>query len=261
MILTFTAPQLRQLNKMVAPVSHRIKEQQLWLSPERCIFWEEEKALILSDLHFGKTGHFRKSGIAVPPSVYREDLHRLLTQIQYFQPRKLLIVGDLFHSRENLELTLFKKWREDLAHVDVHLIEGNHDILSKDWYTQAGITVHTGELQIGPFGFIHDITESGCSAYCFSGHIHPGIWISGMGKQALRLPCFYFGEAFAVLPAFSRFTGCAAIDPAPNANVFAIIPPTPAERTHIPRGRNRSTLVDVPPPVITPRSSTILQLQ
>ena len=30
------------------------------------MFWEEEKALIVSDLHFGKTGHFRKSGIAVP---------------------------------------------------------------------------------------------------------------------------------------------------------------------------------------------------
>ena len=246
---------------MVAPISHRIKDQQLWLSPERCIFWEEEKALILSDLHFGKTGHFRKSGIAVPPSVYREDLHRLLTQIQYFQPRKLLIVGDLFHSRENQELHPFKKWREDLAHVEVHLIEGNHDILSKDWYTQAGITVHTDELQIGPFGFIHDITESGCSAYCFSGHIHPGVWISGLGRQGLRFPCFYFGESYAVLPAFGRFTGCVAIDPAPNANVFAIIPPTPAEKTYIPRGRNRSTLVDALPPAGKPRQSTIFQLQ
>src|SRR6185503_19309709 len=126
---------------MQAPFSYRIREQQLWLSPERCIFWEEEKALILSDLHFGKTGHFRKSGIAVPPSVYKEDLHRLLTQIQYFQPRQLLIVGDLFHSRENSELTLFRRWREDLSDVHVRLIKGNHDILEEDWYKEAGIEV------------------------------------------------------------------------------------------------------------------------
>lgn len=249
---------------MTAPFSHRIKDQQLWLSPERCIFWEEEKALILSDLHFGKTGHFRKSGIAVPPSVYREDLHRLLTQIQYFQPRQLLIVGDLFHSRENQELTLFRRWREDLGHLAVLLIKGNHDILEEGWYANAGITVHTEQLHIGDFAFIHDITEQKeCKAYCFSGHIHPGVWISGMGKQALRFPCFYFGEDYAVLPAFSRFTGTASIDPSPNANVFAILPPAPAERQHIPRGRGRQTPGTMPATVMAgkTRAGSILQLQ
>jgi hypothetical protein len=40
------------------------REQHFWLSPERVIYWEDEKALILSDSHFGKTGHFRKSGRA-----------------------------------------------------------------------------------------------------------------------------------------------------------------------------------------------------
>ncbi len=246
---------------MQAPFSYRIKEQQLWLSPERCLFWEEEKALILSDLHFGKTGHFRKSGIAVPATVYKEDLHRLLAQIQYFQPRQLLIVGDLFHSRENQELTLFRRWREDLADVSVRLIKGNHDILGEDWYRNAGIIVAPGQLQIGAFSFIHDITESGpCTAYCFSGHIHPGVWISGMGKQALRFPCFYFGESFAVLPAFSRFTGTASIDPEPGSNVFAILPPEPEERTFIPRGRGQVKLqaASYKPQV---RSGSIFQLQ
>jgi len=249
---------------MTAPFSYRIKEQQLWLSPERCIFWEEEKTLILSDLHFGKTGHFRKSGIAVPPSVYREDLHRLLTQIQYFQPQQLLIVGDLFHSRENQELTLFRRWREDLSGLVVRLIKGNHDILEEQWYADAGITVHAGQLHIGAFGFIHDIEEyDNCKGhYCFSGHIHPGVWISGMGKQALRFPCFYFGEEYAVLPAFSRFTGTAAIDPSPRAHVFAILPPAPSERHHIPRGRGRSATGTIPTPAAgKPRTGSILQLQ
>lgn len=249
---------------MTAPFSHRIKDQQLWLSPERCIFWEEEKTLILSDLHFGKTGHFRKSGIAVPPSVYREDLHRLLTQIQYFQPQQLLIVGDLFHSRENQELTLFRRWREDLPHLAVRLIKGNHDILEDEWYAGAGITVHTEQLHIGDFAFIHDITEQEeRNAYYFSGHIHPGVWISGMGKQALRFPCFYFGEDYAVLPAFSRFTGTASIDPSPGAHVFAILPPAPAERHHIPRGRGRQAPETIPTPAAAgkPRAGSILRLQ
>ena len=103
---------------------YRLRGQQLWLSPHRCLYWEEERSLILSDLHFGKTGHFRKAGIAVPQSVYREDLLRLLSLIQYFQPRQLLIVGDLFHSRENKELDLFLRWRDDFPDLRFRLVMG-----------------------------------------------------------------------------------------------------------------------------------------
>ena len=223
---------------------YRLRDQQLWLSADRCIYWEEEQSLILSDLHFGKTGHFRKAGIAVPQSVYREDLLRLLCQIQYFRPRQLLVVGDLFHSRENKELELFLKWREDFPHLGIQLIEGNHDILHKDWYARAGITVNPGVLPLGPFSFVHDIEDAGSDEkgaaggaggepYYFSGHLHPGVSITGMGRQHLRFPCFYFGGAFAVLPAFGRWTGTVAIAPAPDDHVFAILPPAGGERARV----------------------------
>ena len=218
---------------------YRIREQQLWLSPDRCIYWEEEESLIVSDLHFGKTGHFRKEGIAVPQRLYREDLFRLLCQIQYFRPRRLLVVGDLFHSRENKELSLFERWREDLPDLDIHLVQGNHDILHDSWYKKAGIGLSKDMLAVGPFSFVHDIADVGVAAprrvlpgragtseggYYFSGHIHPGIRIRGMGRQSLQFPCFYFGGEYAVLPAFGRWTGTVSIDPAPEDNVFAILP-------------------------------------
>jgi uncharacterized protein len=235
---------------------YRIRGQQLWLSPHRCLFWEEEKSLILSDLHFGKTGHFRKAGIAVPQSVYREDLLRLLSLVQYFQPRQLVVVGDFFHSRENKELNLFRRWRDDFPHLGIRLVLGNHDILKEDWYEQAGITVSREMLRMGEFAFIHDIgvaVEGGVAAaaggagagvaetrvaaadagsgqpYFFSGHLHPGIRIRGMGKQCLQFPCFYFGAEYAILPAFGRFTGTVSIDPELGSNVFAILPPSGEE--------------------------------
>jgi DNA ligase-associated metallophosphoesterase len=233
---------------------HRIRGQQLWLSPHRCLFWEEEKSLILSDLHFGKTGHFRKAGIAVPQSVYRDDLLRLLSLIQYFQPRQLLVVGDLFHSRENKELSWFRRWRDDFPDLGIRLILGNHDILHEGWYEQAGIVVSRNLLQIGAFAFIHDIMEvvgeglgvekgggglqkgSGAQLpYFFSGHLHPGIRIRGLGKQILQFPCFYFGSEYAVLPAFGAFTGTVSIDPLPESNVFAILPPAGRERRMAPQ--------------------------
>ena len=88
--------------------------------------------------------------------------------------------------------------------------------------------------------FIHDINQVKISqavsvlplnkepdqpepGYFFSGHLHPGIRVSGLGKQTLCFPCFHFGEYYAVIPAFSRFTGVAMIQPRAGDNVFAIV--------------------------------------
>lgn len=209
---------------MHSPVSYRLYQQQLWLSPHRCIYWEEEKALIVSDLHFGKTGHFRKSGIAVPQNVYKEDLQRLVSQMQYFQPRQLIVVGDLFHSRENKELELFRKWRHDFSHLQIRLVKGNHDILHDTWYEQLGIHISQDKLLINEFGFRHEPeNHTAHNTYFFSGHIHPGVRIKGAARQSLSFPCFYFASHFCVLPAFSRFTGIVLVQPAGHENVFAIV--------------------------------------
>src|SRR5204862_4638420 len=136
-------------------VSHMIGTQHLIMSNERTLFWENEKTLIVADLHVGKTGHFRKAGIGVPAGVYKDDLHRLLAQILFFKAEKLIIVGDLTHSIANLEMDLFRKWRKDFSTLDVHLVKGNHDILDNRWYEEADITVHNEPLVIHHFLFVH----------------------------------------------------------------------------------------------------------
>jgi uncharacterized protein len=191
------------------------------------IYWEEERTLIVSDLHFGKTGHFRKEGIAVPQSVYKEDLQRLVSQLQYFQPKELIVVGDMFHSVANKELMFFKKWRDDFPDLHIQLVKGNHDILHDNWYAGADMIINNEELIINNFVFVHDIqrvsSHTQISNYIFSGHIHPGVRISGAGKQSLYFPCFYFTPSFCVLPAFSRFTGLAMVRPKDGDTVFAIV--------------------------------------
>lgn len=217
-----TSPIMQQI------VQHPIAGNTFSLSNDRCVFWEEEKILLLSDLHFGKTGHFRKEGIAVPQGVYKDDLQRLVTQIQFFKPQQLVIIGDMFHSHANKELDFFKKWRNDFKSLPIQLIKGNHDILKEDWYNDATITVVENCLQMGSFSFVHDIAaiqnELCAARYFFSGHIHPGISIRGIGRQFIQLPCFYFSQQFAVLPAFSKFTGNHPIKPKPGESVFAILP-------------------------------------
>lgn len=208
---------------MEAPTLHILHQQRLWLSEQRCIFWEEEKTLIVSDLHFGKTGHFRKSGIPVPQNIYKEDLQRLVTLLHYFKPVQLIVVGDFFHSHANTELDWFKKWRADFPALNIILVKGNHDILKERWYDEADIIVVEKELQIKTFLFTHERCEDHKDLYTFCGHIHPGIYLHGAGKQSLRFPCFYFSKKHCILPAFSRFTGMALIEPKESDDVFAVV--------------------------------------
>lgn len=208
---------------MNAPVLHTLHGQKLWLSAQRSLFWEEEKTLIVSDLHFGKTGHFRKAGIAVPQSVYKEDLQRLVTLLHFFKPEELMVVGDFFHSHANSELEWFKKWRLDFGQLKVTLVRGNHDILKDHWYQSASIDVVEGYLQRNSFVFSHDQMAVAEGQYNFFGHIHPGVTISGPGRQSLRFPCFYFAPDYCILPAFSKFTGAVAMNRSKSTTVYAIV--------------------------------------
>jgi uncharacterized protein len=208
---------------MQAPLLHQIHGQKLWLSGYRSIFWEEQSALIVSDCHFGKTGHFRKAGIAVPQQVYKEDLQKLLDLVQHFQPSQLIVVGDLFHSHDNLELNWFKKWRNDLPELEIILVRGNHDILPQKWYADARIELAEEKLKIGSFVFSHENCETQEGEFIFCGHIHPGILLNGLGKQSLRFPCFFFHHQYCILPAFSKFTGLAIMDPGEGEDVFIVV--------------------------------------
>jgi uncharacterized protein len=206
-------------------IKHTINNNDFILHSNRTIFWEQEKILILSDLHIGKTGHFRKSGIPVPPSVTKEDMQRLVDCISFFKPRQIVIVGDLFHSIENKEHDWFLKWRNDLSHIHFLLVKGNHDIATADWYSNAGIEVVLHYWKKHNFIFVHDTGDYIASGkeYVFSGHIHPAVSISGMGKQSLRFPCFYFTDSYAVLPAFGKFTGTHLVRPSKNEKAFALV--------------------------------------
>lgn len=232
---------------MAAPVLHSINNNTFWLLPQKAIFWEEQKTIIVSDLHLGKTGHFRKEGIAVPQAIYKDDLHRLFHLIQLYKPEKLVIAGDMFHSRMNKEVDLFTRWRNDVPHVEVCLVKGNHDILHTDHYVNAGITLFNQYLHLDGFCFVHDVADINASQglqnteptavpatsnlppatsqqpYYFCGHLHPGIVVKTGSRQSLRLPCYYFAKDYAVLPAFSAFSGMFSISPKKNEHVFAIV--------------------------------------
>ncbi len=57
-----------------------------------------------------------------------------------------------------------------------------------------------GPLRIDPWACVHQ-PETVPGAYTLAGHVHPCAVPLGRAGDWLRLPCFHFGPAGAVLPA------------------------------------------------------------
>ena len=183
----------------------------LLLLPERAVYWAARKTLWVADAHMGKATHFNKAGLSVPRNVGDADLNKLSTLIDSLEVERLIFLGDLFHSKYNTEWDKFGEWMQQQTVNEVQLVLGNHDILKPEFYTQYNLLVHNEQLVDGPFVYVHEY-ETGMKAkfngqYIISGHVHPGVYITGKARQGVRLPCFYFGEDHAVLPAFGQFTG------------------------------------------------------
>jgi DNA ligase-associated metallophosphoesterase len=198
-----------------------LQGEQLHLLPERAVWWPAKRAMILSDVHWGKSAHFRKHGIPMPGSTQQHDAVRLAAILRHYRAEQLIIAGDLFHSRHNSEVDDFTHWRKAHAQLHIHFVMGNHDILSPQFYHSLNFEVHRDGLVTGPFYIAHD--DAGHEGlYTIHGHLHPGVSLRGLGVKAVSLPCFAIGAHAMILPAFGRFTGCKRIEPGHFRNVYVI---------------------------------------
>ena len=175
-----------------------------YLHKTGAIFWKEKNTLLLADIHLGKVGHFRKSGIPVPrkvEGVFYDKISKLKNSLNFSQ---IIFLGDLFHSSLNNEWFLFENWVKKSV-LKIILIKGNHDIIPKLKFQQVGIKTYN-DLKIEKFLFTHHPKKIN-DHFVFSGHIHPGVRLAGKGKQIMKFPCFIYNKDQIILPSFGGFTG------------------------------------------------------
>ncbi len=202
-------------------VSIELAGQRLELHPERSLWWEKEEILMVSDVHLGKAAHFRKHGIAIPPAVNAESLRRLETLIRLYQPRRLLVLGDLFHSDLNAEWSEFCRWLKEIYNScgleEFRLVEGNHDVLPDAAFDGIKL-VRSAQWSLGPFDFVHDPKDAALPVVAgrvsIAGHLHPAIRLTGKAKQQLRLPGWWWQalRQTLVMPNFGTFTGSSVVE-------------------------------------------------
>jgi DNA ligase-associated metallophosphoesterase len=202
--------------------------------PERTVHWEEDRTLLVADLHWGKSQAFRAFGVPVPGHELDADLGRLGRALQRSGAARLVILGDLIHAREGLTVDVVAQvtaWRRRFP-VPALLVRGNHDRHVRELPPGWEIETVPGVLHQGPFAWVHDpepprpaIPDTGSApapdAYVLCGHLHPAARL-GRGRGALHLPAFHFGAHLGVLPSFGSFTGGAVLPRRPGDRVYAI---------------------------------------
>jgi DNA ligase-associated metallophosphoesterase len=196
-----------------------IRHNSFTLHTSGALFWEEQNTLLISDVHLGKIAHFRKHGLAIPENAISENFKRLDEVAALFTPYKIIFLGDLFHSKINNEWNFFADWANEIS-AKIILVEGNHDIIGKEYYAELDIDIYP-KLIIDEFLLTHHPTQTD-QVFNFCGHIHPGIKLRDLGRQSMKLPCFFRKGNQMILPAFGEFTGKYFLTPDENDQVYAI---------------------------------------
>ncbi len=195
---------------------------QLW--PQKAACDPDLRLLLVADAHIGKAVSFRRLGVPVPEATTDAALQRLDALLHATGAREVVFLGDLLHSaRAHAAGTMAAvvAWRARHAGLALTLVRGNHDAHAGDPPAALGVQVVDGPLRRGPWALLHEpVAVPG--AYALAGHVHPGVVLAGRGGDRLRLPCFHFGPAVGVLPAFGPFTGLHILPAGTGVRQFAV---------------------------------------
>jgi DNA ligase-associated metallophosphoesterase len=197
--------------------------ERLELLAERAAYWPRGRALFVADFHLGKAATFRRAGIPLPAGTTSENLDRLDRAVARTRAAQVIFLGDFLHAKDGRAprtLEKFSEWRGTRGNLELTLVRGNHDARAGDPPESFGIRCIDAGSAFGPFVLNH---EPGAvrGGYALAGHIHPAVRLRGEG-DSLRLPCFWFGARYGVLPAFGAFTGTAEVRPRAGDQVFVI---------------------------------------
>jgi uncharacterized protein len=179
------------------------------------LFWEQQRLLVVSDLHLEKGSSFATRGVLLPPYDTIATLSRLAAVIARHDPRTVIALGDSFHDRDAHQ-RLSTADRDTITALQMRRdwiwISGNHDpALPSDL---GGVVA--SEVAIGPIAFRHEPT--GASGE-IAGHLHPKARVSTRGRSVERR-CFASDGERAVMPAFGAYTGGLNIRDAAFAKIF-----------------------------------------
>lgn len=211
--------------------------------PSGALWLPEARALIVADLHLGKSERAaRRGGPLLPPYETIETLDRVGAEIAALSPRLVVSLGDGFDDAE-AGAALDRSARETLLRLMAGRrwiwALGNHDPDLAD--LEIGGEARAG-LSLGALVLRHEATQAGPppDGLEISAHYHPKATLR-LGGRRLARRCFLRDSRRLILPAFGAYTGgldarAAAFDALLETGAEALILSGGAVRA-IPRAR------------------------
>ena len=191
----------------------------LLLDLSGALYWPDEGALVVADLHLEKGSSFAARGMLLPPYDTAATLARLAYVIARYSPRLVIALGDSFHDNGG-PTRLLPHDRAALAGLqrgrDFVWIAGNHDPDPAD----AIGGVFARSLSLGPLTFRHEPSQGPRDGE-IAGHLHPSARVTQRGIAVTRR-CFAASAHRIVMPAFGAYTGGLDIRDRAFANVFGV---------------------------------------
>lgn len=173
-------------------------------TPKGALYWPEQRALLVADLHLEKASWYASGGQFLPPYDSHATLTALATEVTRSGAARLFCLGDSFHDRFGCDRLSEQSRRLLLGLTEVLdwiWIVGNHDPGIAD---HCGGTV-VGQAELGGLILRHE-AQPNESRPEISGHFHPKVRVSVKGRSVSRR-CFLSSERKLILPAFGSLTG------------------------------------------------------
>lgn len=209
--------------KLMVPASFQFVfcGHEMLLTPGNAVFWPQESALLVADLHLEKSSFYARHGQMLPPYDSRETLERLAHQIRLTGARRVFTLGDNFHDSagsSRLEPHAAGMLHALTSAVNWVWITGNHDPAMEALH--GGVLAEEAEL--GGIVLRHQAL-AGERRPELSGHFHPRLQVTVRGRK-IRRSCAVLSEndgsagrpaGRMILPSFGALTGgMDAADPA-----------------------------------------------
>ena len=195
------------------------------LLPERALFLRAERALVVADLHIGKSESYRRFGVPSADGIDEETLDRLGRASMRAGAKVIVVVGDLTHHADGIgeaEMERFARFRERIM-LPIRLIEGNHDRGVRSLPPEWMVDRVGARFALGGVRFEHEPPAAAGADWTVSGHLHPMLSVA-RGARSVEVPAFIVDRAkrTIVLPAFSKFTRGVRFEPRADCAIYAI---------------------------------------
>jgi DNA ligase-associated metallophosphoesterase len=199
----------------------RLNGAAVTLRASGALWIEDQRMLVVADLHLEKGSAYAMRGQMLPPYDTRETLRRLQAEVMATLPDRLVLLGDTFHDRKSedrLARDDAQTLRSLAGATRLIWVIGNHDA--------DGPRALPGDVEdeIGVAGLIlrHEPLP-GSQIGEIAGHLHPCARVVA-SRGSVRRRCFVTDGSRMVVPAFGAYAGGLNIRDEAFAGLFSQAP-------------------------------------